>query len=793
MRFSVLLPALCLLVAPALQAQSIEATVWLPDSLSGVADLGAAAYSPASNRVYIGGRLGGRVAVVDAATRQKLCNIEVGGQIGRNFATDCMVYVPGLDRVLCAVGTTDSMVTIDCATNTVVGRFAAGSEPGELLYNAARDRVYCASKGGNSVLVINPATSTVERSIAVDQRPGAMTLNVPNNRLYVHCAYGGSIAVIDCDIDSVITVLPYNTGGFAHPTANRVYLGLLRKIGVLDAVTNQLIDSIPIPENASGFAHSPTDNRLYVASYSADSLYVFDCTTNGRVAAFHLYRPFLLHYNGQDNKVYCACNDGTVAVIDCVSNSIVATIPRWGSAMVRNTVNDQVWLLDRQRNDVTVVDGTNNGILGSVVVGSEPSLLCYNPQRDKLYCADQLGGRVYVIDARWLGTARMIPVTGNPAGLVYNPALDRIYCSGYAEQGGSVHVIDCATDSLIASVPTGHPTGPNGLGCSPVGNKVYAANGDQTVTVIDCATNQVVNTIPIGCTAFGPFCYNSVDDKLYLATGYDTLLTIIDCAGDSVRRQLAIPEGPVMCYCPDDNALYVAHVGAMSGVAEKIDGAADTVIRSASLLDNTPSGICCNPEDGLLYVAMDFMNWVEVVDLAHSHVADTVPVGNGPGRLLYNSINNKVYCANARLTVNGGGTVSVIDCSTHTVTTTIRVGDEPVDLAWYEARNRVFTANHGGSSVSVLLDAGGAVAETPSAEVRMTNAATVVRGVLWQTAYGTQHTAYRAELLDAAGRKVMELRAGANDVSRLAPGVYFVRQAQAQAQPRAIRKVIVRR
>jgi hypothetical protein len=33
----------------------------------------------------------------------------------------------------------------------------------------------------------------------------------------------------------------------------------------------------------------------------------------------------------------------------------------------------------------------------------------------------------------------------------------------------------------------------------------------------------------------------------------------------------------------------------------------------------------------------------------------------------------------------------------------------------------------------------------------------------------------RAALLDAAGRKVMDLAPGDNDVSRLAPGVYFVR------------------
>ena len=44
-----------------------------------------------------------------------------------------------------------------------------------------------------------------------------------------------------------------------------------------------------------------------------------------------------------------------------------------------------------------------------------------------------------------------------------------------------------------------------------------------------------------------------------------------------------------------------------------------------------------------------------------------------------------------------------------------------------------------------------------------------------------------ASLLDITGRKVMALHPGANDVSGLSPGVYFVREAQAQA----LRKVIL--
>ncbi len=76
----------------------------------------------------------------------------------------------------------------------------------------------------------------------------------------------------------------------------------------------------------------------------------------------------------------------------------------------------------------------------------------------------------------------------------------------------------------------------------------------------------------------------------------------------------------------------------------------------------------------------------------------------------------------------------------------------------------------------------------PSAEVRATNAATIVRGVLLLP---PSLLSPPSSLLSIDGRKVMDLKPGANDVSRLSPGVYFVRQTQAQAQ--AMRKLIIAR
>ncbi|MBN2537622.1 exo-alpha-sialidase [candidate division WOR-3 bacterium] len=73
---------------------------------------------------------------------------------------------------------------------------------------------------------------------------------------------------------------------------------------------------------------------------------------------------------------------------------------------------------------------------------------------------------------------------------------------------------------------------------------------------------------------------------------------------------------------------------------------------------------------------------------------------------------------------------------------------------------------------------------TPDAG-RLPPRATIVRGVLNlprdMTGFGPAKSdrVPRPALLDASGRRVMELQPGANDVSRLAPGVYFIRAGNA--------------
>lgn len=85
------------------------------------------------------------------------------------------------------------------------------------------------------------------------------------------------------------------------------------------------------------------------------------------------------------------------------------------------------------------------------------------------------------------------------------------------------------------------------------------------------------------------------------------------------------------------------------------------------------------------------------------------------------------------------------------------------------------------------------IAEQPQQQPRETEPfATIVSNALFLPE-ATSPKLQASSLLDISGRKIMDLTPGVNDVSALAPGVYFVREERAQAQALAVRKVVVTR
>lgn len=146
-----------------------------------------------------------------------------------------------------------------------------------------------------------------------------------------------------------------------------------------------------------------------------------------------------------------------------------------------------------------------------------------------------------------------------------------------------------------------------------------------------------------------------------------------------------------------------------------------------------------------------------------------------------------------------GGYAYVADANWSQGLRVISVADptRPVEVGYYDTPgNAVGVAVSGGcvyvaddyAGLQIYQFYGAGVEEMPSTGAPTPNSSTVVRGALCLPLASSV-------LLDIAGRKVMDLLPGPNDVRALAPGVYFVREKpQAPSlKPQAIRKVVITR
>jgi YVTN family beta-propeller protein len=85
-------------------------------------------------------------------------------------------------------------------------------------------------------------------------------------------------------------------------------------------------------------------------------------------------------------------------------------------------------------------------------------------------------------------------------GVVVSPDGRRLYVSN--GRGGTVSVIDVATDSILASVPVG--ARPWGIALLPDGSKLFSANGSSNdVSVLDTQRLEVTTRIPVGKIPWG--------------------------------------------------------------------------------------------------------------------------------------------------------------------------------------------------------------------------------------------------------------------------------------------------
>lgn len=245
---------------------------------------------------------------------------------------------------------------------------------------------------------------------------------------------------------------------------------------VLDVVNVRLDRELPVAPNPIKVTASPTRNEVYVLSAGAP--------------------------NGQ----------GTVTVIDCGHNSVVAAIAvgRDPDSIFVDAKGKLAYVSNRGSNSVTVVDLDERRAVAQIGVGEAPDAAIVSPDGKTLVVANRGGDSVTLFDAE---TARLRDVIeGCPGAMspVVLPDSSKVFvaCSG----GHQVMAIalarpqsptdvqpasDAQPDRLEALMDVGRA--PIHLALKPDGGEVFVSNSlSDSVSEIYATTDEVGDTYMIG-------------------------------------------------------------------------------------------------------------------------------------------------------------------------------------------------------------------------------------------------------------------------------------------------------
>lgn len=364
--------------------------------------------------------------------------------------------------------------------------------------------------------------------------------------------------------------------------------------------------------------------------------------------------------------------------------------------------------------------------------------------------------------------ARVTPggVLLDTEGFVITQAPDRQYAPGIGFGGGSFLVVwqDLRSGGKNFDI-YGTRVTPDGLVLDPAGIAVSQAAGMQwcPVTAFDGANFLVVWHDDRGGT------YSDIYGARVTPGG-----AVLDPAGIAISQAASSQWYPSLGF--DGTNFLAVWEDYRSSVWPDIYGA--RVTPGGAVLDTTGIAICRGPRDQFAPVlAFDGTNYLVLwEDYRNSNNPDIYGARVSPG--------DSVFDEGSVVRQPG------VQCGL-----ALTRGPGPMFFLTYQG----WVSTFGGKIYNTYRvwgevdpTSGGGVEETMQGERRTTHLGpTIVRGVLqlsiddWRVAKG--------ELLDAGGRKVMDLHPGANDVSKLAPGVYFIRSgcSAGSRQPAAVTKVLV--
>jgi DNA-binding beta-propeller fold protein YncE len=775
------------------QTSWLEKVIYLPDSLSGVLWPTCIDVNPESHKVYVSsgynatgrGGFDAYVVVLDSRTGEKLARVPV------ETGVYSLAYSPLTHKLYAA--RRGCTTVIDGASDEVVTVFASDPNRAELCCNTVNGKVYRKSDHCESLAVFDGSGDSVIARVYLPGEAHALTFDSLFNRLY--CGYTDSgrhgLIVVDGDADTAVSDIttPYVVN-YAVVSSRHRRLYSLGGVGgnpvllIVDPEGDSVVGTVPTGSGNGPFVDDLRDELYFIGT--GDTIMALDCagdTVSRRLAVFPGREIVnVLGCFPERDRLICRLDNWVYLLDLATGDTLPGPHPSWTSGATYPLSPTEGRLLGFVESDdaAMILDvRTDSLIQTEVLVGCRPWDLCYAARADKIYVADATRGSGYTLDCA-SGRAKALLLPGPiVSNLIYDSLDNKIYCAASEKR---LYAIDCESDSVVAVMPIG--ASPNVLCYNPLRNRLYSANCRPScnLTVVDCGTDSVMASVRLGYNEAEHYAlqYNPQRDELFCARHkYPSCeVQVLDCATNRIADTLPYCTSCIV-YSPGLGKLYLT--GSSNATTVVLDAATDTLLAAIPACYGSVASL--NETDGKIYITDDFGCLVTVVDAVADSISAWIGMP-GPGRPAHDVLNDKVYIPSG----TQPGKVFVLDGRTDAILDSVpALGIEPANAIWNPEDGRVYVSNFYSGSISVFRDSVLPGTEEVVPVLRGHGSGTVMRqlslpaGARWSDVY------------DISGRRVAQLGPRSDNAVRLGMGVYFVRGPETEDARLQVpvRKIIV--
>src|SRR2546426_1009935 len=217
------------------------------------------------------------------------------------------------------------------------------------------------------------------------------------------------------------------------------------------------METIRADSGSCGVAINEVAKKVYVTSYTANSLSVINSSTKSVVGAI------------------------TVGRIPC--------------AIAIDTQRNMVYVINELGNSISVIDGATNHLVDTIEV-TRPYEMIINPNTNLLYVTSDATDSVYIIDAQTKDLLNTLSIS-KPCGIAINRGTN------------SVSIIDTSTNNVLDSITIQNPyeiavgLETNSLYVTNRSNSLFVIAGDTTINPISVTQVTIVAGITCAVAAGG--------------------------------------------------------------------------------------------------------------------------------------------------------------------------------------------------------------------------------------------------------------------------------------------------